>query len=84
MLTFAPVRFVHPFRVRRLRVLTVTLLMLWSALALAAVLHNMEPGPWVTGGLSVIGLYFLAIGLLPGRRRSFPAHLLIRGVSRSL
>lgn len=69
-LTFAPVRFVHPFRVLRMRVVTVTLLMIWAALALAAVLHNMEPGPWITAGLCAIGLYFLGFGLLPERRAS--------------
>ena len=67
-LTFAPVRFVHPFRVLRMRAVTITLLMVWAALALAAVLHNMAPGPWITGGLCAIGLYFLGFGLLPGRR----------------
>ena len=67
-LTFAPVRFVHPFRVLRMRAVTITLLMVWAALALAAVLHNMAPDPWITGGLCAIGLYFLGFGLLPGRR----------------
>ncbi len=69
-LTFAPVRFVHPFRVLRLRVVTVALLSVWAALAMAAVLHNLNPGPWITGGLCIIGLYFLGIGLLPERRAS--------------
>jgi phosphatidylcholine synthase len=68
VLTFVPVRFVHPFRVRRLRPVTIALLTLWSVLALAAVLHNLAPGPWITGGLCAIGLYFLGIGLLPERR----------------
>jgi phosphatidylcholine synthase len=68
VLTFVPVRFVHPFRVLRWRPVTITLLTLWSVLALAAVLHNLAPGPWITGGLCAIGLYFLGIGLLPERR----------------
>ena len=68
VLTFVPVRFVHPFRVRRLRPVTIALLTLWSALALAAVLHNLAPDPWITAGLCAIGLYFLGIGLLPDRR----------------
>jgi hypothetical protein len=30
---------------------------------LIAVLQNLAPGPWVVGGLVVIGPYFLAVGL---------------------
>ena len=37
VLTFVPVRFVHPFRVRRLRALTVALLTSWAVLAAVAV-----------------------------------------------
>lgn len=66
-LTFAPVRFVHPFRVKRLRAVTVSLLILWAALALAAVLQDMAPGPWIVAGLIAVGLYFLGIGLMPER-----------------
>lgn len=67
-LTFVPVRFVHPIRVRRLRPVTVTLLSLWSALALAAVLQGLAPDAWTTAGLCAIGLYFLGLGLLPDRQ----------------
>jgi phosphatidylcholine synthase len=69
-LTFAPIKFVHPFRVRRLRAVTVSLLAVWCALALAAVLHELAPGPWIAGGLCVVGLYFLGVGLLPERREN--------------
>jgi hypothetical protein len=31
-------------------------------LAVVALVHNMEPGPWVTGGLCAIGCYVLAAG----------------------
>jgi phosphatidylcholine synthase len=63
-MTFLPVPFVHPLRVQRLRGLSVALLALWAALALVAVIRNLSPGPWVSGGLCAIGLYFLAAGLL--------------------
>ena len=43
VLTFVPFRFVHPFRVRRLRAVTVALLTLWAALALAAVKQELAP-----------------------------------------
>jgi phosphatidylcholine synthase len=67
VLTFVPVHFVHPFRVRRFRPLTVALLALWAVLALAAVLHGLAPDLWVTSGLCGIALYFLLIGLLSPR-----------------
>jgi phosphatidylcholine synthase len=68
VLTFVPVRFVHPFRVRALRPVTVTLLAVWSALALAAVLHDLAPALWITASLCIIALYFLGVGLLPRRQ----------------
>lgn len=63
-LTFVPVRFVHPLRVRHLRWLNIALMAVWAALALVAVLANLSPGPYVTYGLSAIALYFLGAGLL--------------------
>jgi phosphatidylcholine synthase len=68
VLTFLPVRFVHPFRVRVWRPVTVALLMLWSGLALAAVLHAMVPPLWTTAALCAIALYFLLVGLVPARQ----------------
>ena len=70
VLTFVPIRFVHPFRVRRLRAVTVALLTLWAALALAAVKQGLAPEPWITIGLCALGLYFLGVGLLPPQDRS--------------
>jgi len=61
--TFLPVPFVHPFRVRRLRVVTVSLLAIWSVLASIALWRDMMPGPWITAGLCAIALYFLGAGL---------------------
>jgi len=70
VLTFVPIRFVHPFRVRRLRTVTVALLTLWAALALAAVKQGLAPEPWITIGLGALGCYFLGVGLLPPPDRS--------------
>ena len=66
-LTFAPVRFVHPLRVRRLRGLTVALLVLWAGLALAALVQGLAPPIWVVVALCLIAIYFLVAGLLSGR-----------------
>lgn len=63
-LSFAPIRFVHPLRVRYLRPLNIALLVLWAVLALVAVILRLEPGPYVTWPLVAIALYFFAAGLL--------------------
>jgi len=67
VLTFVPFKFLHPLRVARLRALNIAALILWSLLALIAVLRDLAPGPWVAGGLVAIGLYFLGVGLTEKR-----------------
>jgi phosphatidylcholine synthase len=68
VLTFVPVRFVHPLRVRRFRIPTLALLALWSILAFMAVVQGLAPATWVRAALCVIAVYFIAVGLLPSRR----------------
>lgn len=63
-LTFAPLRFVHPLRVRRLRVVNIVLMAAWAVLAVVTVGADLAPGPYVTAALSAIALYFLVAGLL--------------------
>lgn len=65
VLTFLPVRFVHPFRVRSLRAMTVTMLVLWALLASIALWQNLAPPLWVVTGLCLIAVYFFVIGMLP-------------------
>jgi phosphatidylcholine synthase len=62
-LTFVPFKFLHPMRVKRLRMLNIAALILWSVLALIAILRDLDPGPWVTGSLVAIGAYFVGVGL---------------------
>jgi len=64
VLTFVPVPFVHPFRVRPLRALNALLIAAWSVLAALALIDDMRPPWWVTGALCAIALYFLGAGLL--------------------
>jgi phosphatidylcholine synthase len=64
VLTFVPVPFLHPFRVVRLRAVNVALLAVWSVLAFVALIRDMMPGPWITGALCVIAVYFLGAGIL--------------------
>ena len=66
-LTFVPFKFLHPMRVARMRAVNIAAVMLWAVLALIAIWRDLDPGPWVTGSLVVIGLYFLAVGLTEKR-----------------
>jgi phosphatidylcholine synthase len=67
VLTFVPFKFVHPVRVARLRPVNLAGLIVWSVLALIAVLDDLAPTAWVSGGLVVIALYFLSVGLTERR-----------------
>jgi phosphatidylcholine synthase len=66
-LTFVPVRFIHPFRVRRFRAPTVALLTLWAILAGAAVRQGLAPDLWIAAALCLIAVYFLTVGLAAAR-----------------
>jgi phosphatidylcholine synthase len=70
ILTFVPIKFVHPIRVAKFRALTITLLALWAMLASVAVSQGLRPGFWVNLALCLIALYFLGLGLLPIRKPS--------------
>ena len=64
-LSFAPIKFLHPLRVKRLRTFNIVLLLIWAVLALIAVALNLQPGPYVTWLLALIAVYFFLAGLLP-------------------
>lgn len=64
VVSFMPIRFLHPLRVRRWRWLNIALLALWAALALVALVAGLQPGPFVTVPLVLIALYFFAAGLV--------------------
>jgi phosphatidylcholine synthase len=63
VLTFVPVVFIHPLRVRRLRRTNIVLLSAWSTLAMLALATDMRPGAAATAALSAFALYFLFAGL---------------------
>lgn len=63
-LSFAPIKFLHPLRVRHWRTFNVALLAVWAFLALVAVVLDLAPGLYVTVALSVIAIYFFVVGLL--------------------
>jgi phosphatidylcholine synthase len=62
LLTFAPVEFIHPVRVQRLRPLTLAMTFLWGALAIWAVVDDLNPGPAVLAALAVTSIYLGGIG----------------------
>jgi phosphatidylcholine synthase len=62
-LTFVPIRFVHPLRVKRLRAFNIALLAAWGMLALAALAKDLAPGPYVSVPLTMIAIYFLIAGI---------------------
>jgi phosphatidylcholine synthase len=62
VLTFVNLPFIHPLRVKRLRLINVAVLLVWSVLALIALWRDMAPEPFVTIGLCVIAVYVLAAG----------------------
>ena len=67
LLTFVPFKFLHPFRVARLRMVTMAAVVVWSALAATALVRALAPGLWVAGGLVALAAYFLAVGLTEKR-----------------
>jgi phosphatidylcholine synthase len=64
VLSFAPIKFLHPLRVRHWRLLNIALLAAWAALAFVAMINDLAPGPYVTWPLVAIAIYFFGAGLL--------------------
>ncbi len=63
---FAPIVFVHPLRVIRLRRLTIAATIAWFAFAAVAIVEGLAPPLWTKLGLAALAIYFL---LLPLARR---------------
>jgi phosphatidylcholine synthase len=62
ILTFLPVNFLHPVRVRRLRPINLSVFGLWCALGLVALIQGLESGAIVQLGIALCGLYLFCIG----------------------
>jgi phosphatidylcholine synthase len=67
-LMFLPVIFVHPFRVKRWRVVTMGVLGAWGLATLAALVQKLQPGLLVKAVLLGSALYFVFLGWLRSRR----------------
>lgn len=61
-LSFMPVNFLHPVRVRRLRALNLTIFLAWCALGAVALLQNMQATAVVQTGIGAAALYLFVIG----------------------
>jgi phosphatidylcholine synthase len=68
-LTFVPFHVVHPVRIAHLRGVTIAALAAWAVLAMVAVAADLNPPLWAGGALSVLAIYFVAIGFF---RRHHP------------
>ena len=61
---FAPVVFVHPMRVQKLRPVTITVSLAFFALAGLAIWRGLEVDAWLKAGFLAVAVYFLALPLV--------------------
>lgn len=59
---FLRVKFVHPVRTKRWRLVTLPVALAWVALSALAAVHNFDQPHWVTLGLIATSLYLLFAG----------------------
>ncbi|MEZ5790659.1 MAG: phosphatidylcholine/phosphatidylserine synthase [Nitratireductor sp.] len=64
VLTFVPVIFVHPVRVKILRELTLGVFAVWAAGGLLALYHGLDAPHWVDVVITGTGLYLFSIGFI--------------------
>ncbi len=64
LLTFVPIRVIHPVRVKRLRGVNLGLIALWAALAIYSIRRDFDVSMMVSAALCVIAAYVLGADLL--------------------
>lgn len=62
VLTFLPINFLHPVRVKRLRWLNLTIFLAWCALGGIALLMHFSTPPWILWPFIIAGIYLYGIG----------------------
>ncbi len=62
VLTFAPVLFIHPVRVKTLRPLNLAVFAAWSICGLIALYYNLHAPVWINGVIVASSLYLFSIG----------------------
>jgi phosphatidylcholine synthase len=63
-LTFLPVEFVHPVRVRRLRPVTLAMSLAWAILAALVLAADLRPAPVLSAAFLIASAYFATIGFI--------------------
>jgi phosphatidylcholine synthase len=71
VLTFVPLYWVHPLRVRRLRLVTIGVVAAWTAAAVLAVARGFPGTAWERAVFVAAAIYFIGVGL-SGRVRTGP------------
>jgi phosphatidylcholine synthase len=69
---FTNLRFIHPVRTERWRIVSLPVAIAWTGFAGAAAWHNFDPGTLVIAGLSLTSLYLMLVGLV---QQAFPKRL---------
>lgn len=60
---FLPLKFIHPTRTKRWRLVTLPVAIAWTVLAFVAAWENFAPGVVVTTGVALTSLYLLLAGI---------------------
>jgi phosphatidylcholine synthase len=60
---FLPLKFVHPVRTQRWRLLTLPIALLWTGFAGLAAWYDFTPNSWSHWGLAITGIYLLFVGI---------------------
>lgn len=63
VMTFLPIRFVHPMRVVRFRSASLVVVGLAAAMAILAIVQDLSPGGWIRAGLALALVYLFGVSL---------------------
>jgi phosphatidylcholine synthase len=69
ILTFVPMNFLHPVRVKRLRQINLPVFLVWCLLGIIALLEGMEAPPLIKVAIAITGIYLFFVG---GVMQMFP------------
>ena len=69
ILSFVPINFLHPVRVKRLRGINLPMFLVWCFFGGAGLFFNMDAPEWVKFGTALTGAYLFVIG---GIMQAFP------------
>ncbi|MBL0849074.1 MAG: phosphatidylcholine/phosphatidylserine synthase [Candidatus Liberibacter ctenarytainae] len=64
ILTFVPIKFLHPTRVVQLRPLNISVCCCWFSLGFYYLISNFQVSPWVNNVFSLCGIYLYSIGAI--------------------